>query len=259
MSIPSPESLPTSTCSSPQVKKNASSSSYPPRRKKSKSTSVPEKEVSSTLHKVPTDPPPSLAVTRKKYLLKRLKVSEEDLAKAPDINQFLKDSKVTIPNAIQAMRFAISPLIPIFLELWDSLGDRDLQALPFQALALSLEMDPRHLLGELVVAIRQYSANEVLTIAAKSHPTLTRKRIQFAKMPQGYRDRDRLDEILGAIKPSAGSTFIGKYFAGTNKPMPDDDTEPEKPVDDLEFIFPDSSLMQERVQPMRQKVLEAGK
>jgi hypothetical protein len=80
----------------------------------------------------------------------------------------------------------------------------------------------------------------------------------YAKTPGGYRDRDKLDEMLGAIKPGQGSTFIGKYFAASTKEMPEDD-EPEKIVDDLEYMFPDSSIMQERVQPMRQKVLEAGK
>jgi hypothetical protein len=28
-------------------------------------------------------------------------------------------------------------------------------------------------------------------------------------------------------------------------------------TDDLEYMFPDSSIMQEKVQPMRQKVLDA--
>ena len=195
---------------------------------------------------------------RKEYLLKRLKVSEEALAAAPNITGILKETRGGIKMALEAMRFSDEPLILAFLSQYEALGPRDREALPIEAIALAAGLNIRHLWGEMQLAIRQHSASSVLTLAANSHPEIVKKRIEFAQTKEGYRDRDKLDEMLGAIKPGQGSTFIGKFYAATTKEMPEDD-EPEKTVDDLEFMFPDSSIMQERVQPMRQKLLEARK
>lgn len=209
------------------------------------------------LSKVPTNPPPSLAVPRKKYLLQRLGVDEEALAKAPDLNKFFRDNEIRFADTIEAMRFSEDPLITAFLEKWDSLGTRDHQSLPFQAIALAAGIDPKHLLGEVLLAIREYSVNSVKIIAVAAHPEITRKRVEYAKTAGGFRDRDKLDEMLGAIKSPSGSTFINKFFAATTKEMPENEEQAEELVDDLEYMFPDASAIQEKVAPMRQKVLEA--
>jgi hypothetical protein len=154
------------------------------------------------------------------------------------------------------MRFADdSELIEEFFVKYDSLPDADRRNVRIEEVALSIGQNIRHLWGEIQLAIRQYSASSVLTIAADAHPEITKKRIEFAKTPGGFRDRDKLDEILGAIKPAQGSTFINKYFSGTAK-MPEDEVEPEQVADDIDAIFPDCSILQERIQPVRQKVLE---
>lgn len=260
MSIQSDQSPVTSTFTSPKPKKNASKNSSPPCQKKLKSTLDPENDTSSNiLQNVPRNPYPSQTVPRKKQLLKRLKVSEAELAAAPNITSILKENKFGVRRALEAMRFSDEPLILAFLSQYDVLSERDRQELSIEAIALAAKLNIRHLWGEMQLAIRQYSASSVLTIAANSHPEIVKRRIIYAKTPGGYRDRDKLDEMLGAIKPGQGSTFIGKYFAATTKEMPEDDSEPEKVVDDIEAIFPECSVMQERVQPMRQKVLEAGK
>jgi hypothetical protein len=155
------------------------------------------------------------------------------------------------------MRFSDDPLIITFLEKYDSLGERDLQSLPLQAVALSAGLNVKHLWGEMMLAIREHSVSSVKIIAVSAHPQITKSRVEFAQTPGGFRDRDALDEMLGALKPSAGNTFIGKFFAATTKEMPENEEQASEMVDDLEFMFPDSSVMQEKVQPMRQKVLEA--
>lgn len=157
------------------------------------------------------------------------------------------------------MRFSDEPLIMAFLSKWDTLDERSQQALSIEAVALAADINVRHLWGEMQLAIRQHSASSVMTIAAAAHPSITKKRVEFAQTLGGFRDRDKLDEMLGAIKPAQGSTFIGKFFAATTKAMPEDEEQAEEIVDDLEYMFPDASKMQERIQPLRQKVLEARK
>lgn len=239
---------------SPQKKKNSREiKALPESLKTNGSDSVSVK----CLSKVPKNPPPSLAVPRKEYLLKRLKVSAADLAAAPDIDSILKEIPRGKKLALKAMRFSDDPMSKAFMEKYDSLGERDLQSLPFQAIALAAGLDVKHLWGEMMLAIREHSVNAVKIIAVAAHPVITKKRVEFAKTPGGFRDRDKLDEMLGAIKSPAGSTFINKFFAATNNPMPEDEEQASEIVDDLEYMFPDSSVMQEKVQPMRQKVLEA--
>lgn len=216
-----------------------------------------DSENKNCLTKVPRNPPPSLALPRKEYLLKRLGVSKEKLSLAPDIDSILREHRGGKKLAIKSLRFSDDPIAKAFLEKYDSLGDRDLQSVPIQAIALVAGVDPKHLLGEILLAIRECSVNSVKLIAMAAHPIITKKRIEFAQTPGGFRDRDKLDEMLGAIKSPAGSTFINKFFAATTKEMPENEEEAEELVDDLDYMFPDSSVMQDKVQPMRQKVLES--
>jgi hypothetical protein len=210
-----------------------------------------------SLSKVPKHPPPSKAVSRRDYLLKRLKVSKQDLALAPDIDAIVREHRGGKKLAIKALRFSEDPIAKAFLEKYDSLGDKDLQSLPITAIALAAGVDSRTLLGEIMMAIREVSVNSVKIIAMAAHPQITKKRVEYAQTPGGFRDRDKLDEMLGAIKAPAGSTFINKFFAAATNKMPEDEEQAEAMTDDLEYMFPDSSIMQEKVQPMRQKVLDA--
>lgn len=212
-----------------------------------------EQESAKCLNEVPKNPPPSLALPRKEYLLKRLGVSKQQLDVTPDIDSILKEHRGGKKLAIKSLRFSEDPIATAFLEKYDSLGERDLQSLPIQAIAIAANVDPKHLLGEIMLAIRECSVSSVKIIAMAAHPDITKKRVEFAKTLQGFRDRDKLDEMLGAIKSPSGSVFINKFFGATTKEMPEDDDKPEEMVDDLEYMFPDSSVVQDKVVALRQK------
>jgi hypothetical protein len=233
-----------------------------PAKRRRKNGSGPEPESGkqskkNALEAVPRNPPPCKLEKRKDYLLRRLKVSKSDLASAPDITGILKETPHGRRLALKAMRFSDDPLIKAFLEVHDAQAERDLQELSFEAIGLAAGVDLKHLLGEILLAIREHSVTSVKLIAMAAHPKITKARVAFAQQPGGFRDRDKLDEMLGAIKSPAGSTFINKFFAATTKEMPENEQQAEELVDDLDYMFPDASQMQERVQPMRQKVLEA--
>ena len=156
------------------------------------------------------------------------------------------------------MRFSSSPLIKAFLEKYDSIPPRDRERLSIEAIALAAKIEIPHLWGEIMLAMREHSVSAVKVIAVAAHADVMKKRVEFAQLPGGYRDRDKLDEMLGAIKPSAGNMFIGRAFFGGQQPESDDEEEEAK-SDDVDYMFPDASAIQERHSPIKQKALPGGK
>jgi hypothetical protein len=215
----------------------------------------------NALETVPRNLPPSKLEKRKNDALRRIKVSKSDLAAAPDISSIIRQTPRGKSLVIKALRFSEDPLARAFLAKYDAIPERDRRELSFEAIGLAAGCDLKTLLGEMMLAVREHSVNSVKLIAIAAHPMITKKRVEFAQQPGGFRDRDKLDEMLGAIKPSAGSTFINKFFAATTKEMPEEEDGhvEEQLTDDLDFIFPDASVVQERVQSIRQKVLGEGK
>jgi hypothetical protein len=197
-----------------------------------------------------------------------LGVDQSKIGQLPPINKLLKEqSKSGISGAIEAMRMSDGEISQTFLEKWDSIPDRDRECLTIEVVALAAGVDPRALLGEILLAAREYSVVKFKLQALEAHPDILEKRIEYAKLPGGYRDRDAIDTILGAL-PRAKTTFIDKFYAGSETKeadLPESDTEaPEKViqqveemVEDEDFVFPDSQAMQEKIQPIRQKLLDS--
>lgn len=217
--------------------------------------------VSKSLSKVPNgkerDP-------RKVEALRRIKVTPDQLASAPNITDILKETKGGITLALRAMRFSSSELIISFLEKYDSVPERDREELSIEAIALSAGINIQHLWGEMMLAIREHSVSSVKVIALAAHPEVIAKRVEYAKTPGGYRDRDALDTMLGALPKPGGATFIDKIFVtrpNAEKQASDEEEEEqqvEATVDDLDYIFPDASEVQEQVQKIKQKMLPSG-
>jgi hypothetical protein len=75
---------------------------------------------------------------------------------------------------------------------------RDREKLSIEAIALAAKLDIRHLWGEIMLAMREHSVNSVKVIAVANHPEVIKRRVEFAQLPGGFRDRDALDTMLGA-------------------------------------------------------------
>jgi len=177
------------------------------------------------------------------------------------ITPLLRELPGGLKLAFTAMRFSKDPLIKVFLEKYDSIpkGDRR-RRLSVEAIALAAKVDPVHLLGEIMLAVREHDNVKFKLFAVSRHSEIIKHRFAIAATPGGYRDRDAIDMMLGALPSPKGPTFISKYFAGGAKDADEPkDVPAEELVDDLDFVFPDASEMQERVQPIRQKLLETRK
>ncbi len=160
---------------------------------------------------------------------------------------------------MQAMRFSSSPAIKQYLKRFDQIPEGDRNYIPMEAVCIAADIEPTYLLGEIMLALREHSVTKYKLRAIVGHPEIIEHRLKFAKRREGFRDRDAVDTMMGAL-PSRqqGTTFINKFFAGKAE-EPGDAQPPERFEDDLDVIFPDVSVMQEKVQPMRQKLLETRK
>jgi len=158
------------------------------------------------------------------------------------------------------MRFSSAPAIKTFLQRYDKIPSGDLPYLSIEAVAIAADIEPTYLLGEIMLAMREHSVTKYKLRAIVGHPEIIESRLKYAKREHGYRDRDAVDMMMGALPArSQGSTFINKFFAGKNGDEPGDAEQPERFEDDLDVIFPEVAVMQEKVQPMRQKLLETRK
>lgn len=219
----------------------------------------------------PSDPENSKSSQRKRSDLRyerkrtrgplaRLGITVTEYVAAPKISPILREIQGGKSKALKAMRFSTSELIQKFLSKYDSIPAYDREKLSIEAIALSAGVNIPHLWGEIMLAMREHSVNSVKIIAVANHPEVVKKTIEFAQLPGGYRDREHVHTMLGALPSNKGTTFINKFFAGgSQKEDEEANTPPPELVDDLEYIFPDASAIQERVQPMRQKLLDPGK
>lgn len=165
------------------------------------------------------------------------------------------------------MRMSDGEISATFLAKWDSIPERDRECLTIEVIAFSAGVDPRALLGEILLAAREYSVVKFKLKALEAHPEILEKQIEFAKERGGQRDRADIHTILGAL-PRSKTTFIDKFYAGSETAENDlSESETEAPakaiqqteemVEDENFVFPDCEVMQEKIQPIRQKLLDA--
>lgn len=258
---------PLSPTSSPRKKKTSAKDSKD-QKPQLPSGPILDQENASSSSPINLDRVPNYPLRdRKAESLKRLKVPLSKIRQLPPINKILKETKGGISAAIEAMRFSDGELSSTFLEKWDSLSEWDQESIEIEIVAFACGINPVHLLGEIQMAMREYSVIQVKLLAVEGHPEVMRKSIEFAQTPGGVQDRKQIHEMLGALSSPKGPMFIKNFFAGNlpdeEKEKDDDEettakTPAEEMVSDENFVFPDSELMQERIQPMRQKLL-AGK
>jgi hypothetical protein len=169
---------------------------------------------------------------------------------------------------MEAMRFATTDeVIAAFLKKFDSIPAGDRECLSWEAIGISAGVNLNHFLGSAMLATATYCANKSKLIAITNHPEVTRKRVEYALMASGERDRNQLDILVGAVASPKGPTFIGKAVFGASGGGPgkanddeDEETQDQTAVfgmdDDLDKLFPSPSAMQNKLVPIRQKLLD---
>ncbi len=215
-----------------------------------------------------TMPVPKFPSLEKKTILalKRLKVKPEALKTTPQITPLLKSSvKGGLKAALDAMRFATEDTeISAFLKVYDKTSEDDRDRVSWEAISIAAKVNPKHLLGAIQLAVQNHCWNRSRFIAISNHPDVMDKRVKYAKMAGGERDRTQLDISLGFLQSPKGPTFIGKQvavFGGKSQGSKDSgdsktvDAEVES-GDGFDDLFPSPNEIQEKLVPIRQRLLK---
>ena len=199
--------------------------------------------------------------------LKRLKVKVEALNTAPKITKLIRaDVKGGLKVALEAMRFATEDLeIRSFLKMYDKIPIGDRNRLSWEAISLAAKVNPKHLLGSIRLAILNHCENRSRFIAISNHPDVMNKRIEFAKMAGGEKDRTAVDIYNGFLSSPKGPTFVGKqvavYNAGGGGKGPESEEgniseNTSTTTNDFDYLFPNPGDIQNKLVPIRQRLLE---
>ena len=136
------------------------------------------------------------SAARRARALRKLGVTADQLASAPQITPLLKGTRGSLKAALQAMRFSQDPVVRCFLAKHDSLGVWARQNTCWEAIALGAGIDLQHLLGAAQLARRNYYITVGNLIGQTHYPEVMKKRCEYAKLPGGWRDRAALDKLF---------------------------------------------------------------
>jgi hypothetical protein len=171
-----------------------------------------------------------------------------------------------LKTALDAMRFAMDdPEIKAFLKVYDKVPIGDRERLTWEAMAIAARVNPKHLLGSIQLAIQTHCWNRSRFIAVSNHPDVTEKRVKFAKTAGGEKDRTALDIALGILQSPKGPTFIGKQvavFSGGEQAISKDEDDGKiidasTSTDEFDQLFPAPTEIQEKLVPIRQRLLQS--
>ena len=201
-------------------------------------------------------PKPLYNRNRTKEILKRLKIKPEDVAGAPPITVLFEQAEGGLDAVLCAMRFASQDeVIAEFLKKYDSIPSSDRKYLSWEAIALAAKLDLHHLTGSILFAIEVASVNAVKIMALTSHPAVMQATIASAMLASGEKDRMMIHQGLRFLPTAKPPTFIGKAVFGASGDKDADHPATFDEDDDLDDLFPPPSTMQEKLVPIRQKML----
>ena len=136
------------------------------------------------------------SAARRARALRRLGVSADQVASATQITPFLKGARGGLKAVLGAMRFSKDPVVGRFLAKHDCLGAWARQNTPWEAIALAAAVDLPYLLGAALLAWQGDATTRANLIAICHAPELMKKRVEYAMLPGGWRDRDALEKLV---------------------------------------------------------------
>lgn len=157
--------------------------------------------------------------------------------------------------------------IKAFMKVYDKIPVGAIEGFPWEAIAIAARVNPKHLIGAIQLAVQTHCWNRSRFIAVSNHPEITKARVKYGKMASGEKDRTALDIALGIMQSPKGPTFIGTQQVavfggrGGKQVSKDDDVEDGKIIDagsgdGFDDLFPSPNDVQEKLVPIRQRLLE---
>jgi hypothetical protein len=137
------------------------------------------------------------SAARKARALRKLGVSADQVAGSQQITPFLKGARGGLKAVLGAMRCSKDPVVGRFLAKHDCLGVWERQNTPWEAIALAAGVDLPYLLGAALLARRDDATTRAELIAICHAPEVMKKRVEYAMLPGGWRDREAIHKMLG--------------------------------------------------------------
>jgi hypothetical protein len=94
------------------------------------------------------------------------------------------------------MRFSEDPVVGRFLAKHDCLGVWARENTYWEAIALAAGVDLPYLLGAAFLARQEDATTRAKLIAICNAPKVMKKRVEYAKLPGGWRDRDAIHKLV---------------------------------------------------------------
>ena len=137
-----------------------------------------------------------------------MEIDSLELSQAPRFMGMFKEAHGGLKEVLRMIRFSYDPAVKAFLKTYDSTDERIRNLLPWEVFALKAGVDIPHLVGAMILALREQGANLVKIIAITHHAETVKARIRAAKKPDGVRDRNALDTALGLLPKPKGVSII---------------------------------------------------
>jgi len=135
------------------------------------------------------------SAARKAKALRKLGVSTDEIASVPQITPLLRDKRRSLKPVLLAMYLSRDPVVESFLAKRASLDVWARENTPWEAIAVSAGIDLEHLLGAAMLAMLEFGK----FVAMGHYPEVIKRRIEFALLPGGWRDRDFFHKFLGLL------------------------------------------------------------
>jgi hypothetical protein len=180
-------------------------------------------------------------------------VNLAELERMPEVSALLRETVGSVTAAIKVMRFSDDEDIVKFLKTYDAIPVGDLPSVPLEAIILASRVPTKSLIGAILFTFKAVQGHKSALMAIAKHPEVLAKRIEYAMLPGGLGDRDKLDLALGFL-PSPKGASINLNFgqraseSKENPSLPDDD--------DVNDIFPMITDQQESWQENRTRLLK---
>lgn len=172
---------------------------------------------------------------RRNIALAKVDLDPLEIDRAPQISKIFADADVDTETIIQAMRFSNDSNICAFMKSYDESSPTDRKVLPLEAFAIMADVNIAQLLGAIVLAMRDQSANIVKIIATSAHPSVIRASVRNALRPGGVKDRNAIHTAMRLLPVSKGATILipnlGQIQQGAEMEIDGDDV-------DTEALFP---------------------
>jgi hypothetical protein len=176
------------------------------------------------------------SLTNKGLALKRLGLTEKDVADVPEITPTVKEAMGSVKEAIALLRGDDSKDSRAFIAKWDSLSARDQRlGAPLEHVITAAGLTTRRFMELLAGASFEHSATVNKIFVSQSQLKVMKSTVKAATAAKGdVKAMEIFHKITGAMPTPKGGTFV---FNPQINPPPPDANQPKTPLQAMDSFL----------------------